>query len=209
MSDEAGADRELWSAKAEHWDRHVGDDGDANRRQALHPVLQRMLGDVSGLRVLDAGCGTGYLSRKLARAGAEVLAVDYAEGMVEVARRRAREEGLAVEVRLDDCCRLDCVAPGRFDRLVSVYVLQDPGVCVTGQRGRDGSAVASDARRFDGTRVVPSEGETTPQTAPRRADPEGAGRFAPSRRPRGSSGHHPAFAARPRQVTNLPRARPR
>jgi predicted RNA methylase len=37
-----------------------------------------MLGEVAGLRVLDAGCGTGHLSRALTRRGARVVGVDVA-----------------------------------------------------------------------------------------------------------------------------------
>lgn len=40
------------------------------------PVLWDFLGDVRGGDVLDAGCGTGYLSRKLSAAGARVVGVD-------------------------------------------------------------------------------------------------------------------------------------
>jgi 2-polyprenyl-3-methyl-5-hydroxy-6-metoxy-1,4-benzoquinol methylase len=46
-------------------------DGDFAKRHLLNPVLLRMLGDVPGPRVLDAGCGSGYLSRMLAARGAE------------------------------------------------------------------------------------------------------------------------------------------
>jgi 2-polyprenyl-3-methyl-5-hydroxy-6-metoxy-1,4-benzoquinol methylase len=42
-------------------------DGDFGRRHLLNPALLRMLGDVRGLRILDAGCGHGYLSRMGAR----------------------------------------------------------------------------------------------------------------------------------------------
>ena len=50
MTDDASIDRELWSAKAPGWDRHVGEHGDRNRRHAVHPVLFRMLADVSDMR---------------------------------------------------------------------------------------------------------------------------------------------------------------
>ena len=53
---------ESWDAKAEEWAIQVGDEGDMNRRYQSDPVLWRMLGEVSGLTVLDAGCGTGYLA---------------------------------------------------------------------------------------------------------------------------------------------------
>jgi SAM-dependent methyltransferase len=41
-------------------------DGDFGRRHLLNPALLRMLGHVHGQRILDAGCGHGYLSRILA-----------------------------------------------------------------------------------------------------------------------------------------------
>lgn len=37
-------------------------DGDFAKRLLINPVPLRMLGDVRGLRVLDAGCGQGYLN---------------------------------------------------------------------------------------------------------------------------------------------------
>lgn len=118
-------DRELWSAKGALWDQQVGAEGDRNRRYNVHPVLWRMLGDVSGKRVLDAGCGTGYLAIKLARADAHVTAVDYAEGMLSVAREKIAAAGVDVELAQDSCCVLDSVESASQDVLVSNYVLQD------------------------------------------------------------------------------------
>ncbi|MFL5794666.1 MAG: methyltransferase domain-containing protein [Actinomycetota bacterium] len=45
------------------------------------------LGDLTGRRVLDAGCGGGLVARELAVAGAEVVGVDRSLGSLEVARR--------------------------------------------------------------------------------------------------------------------------
>ena len=47
-----------------------------HRLVLLNPALFQLLPDVKGKRVLDAGCGEGYLSRKLARLGA----VEYIPG---------------------------------------------------------------------------------------------------------------------------------
>jgi SAM-dependent methyltransferase len=44
-------------------------DGDFAKRHLVNPVLLRLLGDVRGQRVLDAGCGNGYLSRMRAARG--------------------------------------------------------------------------------------------------------------------------------------------
>lgn len=118
-------DRDLWSEKAPLWDAHIGEDGDGNRRYNVHPVMFRMLGEVAGLDVLDAGCGTGYLSIKLAAAGARVTAIDYAPGMLEVAHGKIASSGFDVVCRQDSCCTLETVDSASVDVVVSNYVLQD------------------------------------------------------------------------------------
>ena len=118
-------DRELWSEKAPHWDLHMGDEGDRNRRRHINPVLWRMLGDVEGKTIVDAGCGPGWLSAKLAQRGAHVSPVDYAPGMVAHAQARFDRLGLDLHAAIDDCCHLDTIEDQSQDALVSVYVLQD------------------------------------------------------------------------------------
>ncbi|WP_420391689.1 bifunctional 2-polyprenyl-6-hydroxyphenol methylase/3-demethylubiquinol 3-O-methyltransferase UbiG [Acuticoccus sp.] len=54
---------------------------------------------LSGLRVLDIGCGGGLLSEPLARIGAAVVGADAAPTNVEVARLHAAQSGVAVDYR--------------------------------------------------------------------------------------------------------------
>jgi magnesium-protoporphyrin O-methyltransferase len=58
----------------------------AGRAEMREILLQWLPDDLSGQRVLDAGCGTGVMSWELARRGAEVVGVDLAEELVDVAR---------------------------------------------------------------------------------------------------------------------------
>lgn len=118
-------DRELWSRKAAFWNEHIGDEGDRNRRLHLHPVIWRMLGDVEGQTILDAGCGTGYLGVMLAQKGANVTAVDYAPGMIEQAKARASRLQVELDLHIDNCCTLETISDSSLDKLVSNYVLQD------------------------------------------------------------------------------------
>jgi SAM-dependent methyltransferase len=54
----------------------------------------RVLGDVSGLDVVELGCGTAYFSSWLARRGARVTGVDVTPAQLETARRMQREHDL-------------------------------------------------------------------------------------------------------------------
>jgi len=62
-----------------------------------------------GSRVLDVGCGAGFLSVELAKRGLRVYAIDPAETMVELTRRHAEESGVTelLSVGIGDVCDLD------------------------------------------------------------------------------------------------------
>ena len=52
------------------------------------------LGDVAGLDVVELGCGTAYVSARLARRGARPVAVDPTPAQLDTARRLQRETGI-------------------------------------------------------------------------------------------------------------------
>ena len=53
-------------------------------------LILELVGDVSGRRVLDVGCGDGALTVELTRRGATVTGVDASAAMIEAAKGRAR-----------------------------------------------------------------------------------------------------------------------
>jgi magnesium-protoporphyrin O-methyltransferase len=75
--------------------------------------------DLHGVRLLDAGCGTGLLAIEAARRGASVLAIDLSPTLVSLARKRTAEHAGhgAVDFRVGDM--LD-PAHGRFDFIVAM-----------------------------------------------------------------------------------------
>ncbi len=63
------------------------------------PEMTRLAGDVAGLAILDAGCGSGPLMEALRDRGAVVSGFDLSPAMVELARRRLGDDA---DVRVAD-----------------------------------------------------------------------------------------------------------
>lgn len=117
--------QQSWEKKAVEWNAWIGLDGDCNRRFSSDPVLWRMLGEVAGRSILDAGCGNGYLSIKLARKGARVIGIDWAAGNIELAQQNAASGMTDVDFRVDSCMELSTINTESIDCIVNNYVLMD------------------------------------------------------------------------------------
>ncbi|MEI5906602.1 class I SAM-dependent methyltransferase [Bacillus spongiae] len=113
-----------WNQHAESFISSYTEHGDIHREVFLNPTIFSLLGDVNGKRVLDAGCGEGYLSRLLAEKGAIVTAVDYAQKMIEMAKQRTSSDA-PIHYRQGNCEQLSFLADAQFDTIVSNMVLQD------------------------------------------------------------------------------------
>ena len=84
-----------------------------------------MLGEVADKAVLDLGCGEGGYARELARRGARVTGVDGSARLIEVARQRARAEGVDVRFVHANANALPEAASDRFDVVVAPMSLMD------------------------------------------------------------------------------------
>ncbi|MCC2276589.1 methyltransferase domain-containing protein [Streptomyces sp. ET3-23] len=86
------------------------------------PSLLHAIGGLNGASVLDLGCGVGPFTRVLRRQGAAaVLGVDASVAMIELARRREREEQLGVRYEVHDITGLPVL--GAFDIVTAALVL--------------------------------------------------------------------------------------
>lgn len=110
----AAADREDRSLP---WFRHIG------LVSYLQSVLDH-LGDLRGRRILDLGCGSGFLATLLAANGAIVDAVDVSENSLAVARWRAEISGVADRVRFH-CAPAESLGfpDASFDGASGMFVL--------------------------------------------------------------------------------------
>ena len=79
-----------------------------------------VLGDVSGLDVVELGCGTAYFSAWLARQGARPVGVDLTPAQLETARRMQHETGITFPLLEADAEDVPLADAG-FDLAVSEY----------------------------------------------------------------------------------------
>jgi SAM-dependent methyltransferase len=85
----------------------------------------RLLGDVSGKRVLDLGCGSGQASIALARQGAHAIALDASARQLERARRLAETEEVRVEWHRGDLADLAFLRADSVDVAFSAHALAE------------------------------------------------------------------------------------
>ncbi len=81
-----------------------------------------------GQRVLDAACGTGTLSQKIARAGRAVVGVDLSPRHIDYARQRAARAGFGpdqLRFEIGDLRELEAPESGPYDVAVIVLALHE------------------------------------------------------------------------------------
>lgn len=118
------------------WSRQAKLMGEFHRQEmketgsAWETLLLQALKNAPGNRVLDAGCGTGFLAMLLARNGWYVTAVDASMAMIEQGQLIAKEMGLTefVTFRMGDAQTTE-FPDETFDAVVSrhsSWLFQDP-----------------------------------------------------------------------------------
>lgn len=84
---------------------------------------ERSIRPLTGLAIVDIGCGGGLISEPLARLGANVTGIDPAEENIAAAIRHAEPQGLAIDYR---ACRAEDLVEQRaqFDAAVCLEVIE-------------------------------------------------------------------------------------
>jgi SAM-dependent methyltransferase len=93
----------------------------ASMRESGEAVVAS-LGNISGMKVLDLGCGDGTTALPEAKRGADVLGVDIAQNLVDAANQRARAENLTnCRFQQGDATNLNELSDRGFDLVVSMF----------------------------------------------------------------------------------------
>lgn len=115
--------RQFWDPAATWWDAESSANWEKGGRSAIVPFLQKATKLPPGARVLDAGCGSGHGTIRLAQAGYSVMGVDLAPAMLKKARESAAAAALPSEFAEASLEALP-VADGVLDGLMCVTALE-------------------------------------------------------------------------------------
>lgn len=109
----------------EYWDRtkeHAFFKDDAEEEAWRNSLREEFGVDGEKLKILDVGTGNGSLALLLAEMGHDIVGIDVSEGMLSVARKKAKERGVNPNLRIGDAESLD-FEDECFDAVVSRIVL--------------------------------------------------------------------------------------
>jgi ubiquinone/menaquinone biosynthesis C-methylase UbiE len=117
--------RKEWNDAAESWVDFVRKGKDYYREGLNNPAAFELIGDITGLSVLDLACGEGYNTRILAGKSAKVTGIDFSEKMIEFAKQEEEREKLGICYKVMNAVDLHEFPNNRFDLATCFMSLQD------------------------------------------------------------------------------------
>ena len=110
--------RSYWNSRAEGYTQSNREELEGESRIYWEKHITEALRGQDCVRVLDVGCGPGFFSVLLSRAGHQVTGIDGSEGMLEHARENARRFEVVPELMQGDFGDLP-FADNTFDLVIS------------------------------------------------------------------------------------------
>ncbi|MCJ9720064.1 methyltransferase domain-containing protein [Agrobacterium sp. SHOUNA12C] len=114
-----------WNKNADQWARDVRSGYDVYREHFTLPAFLDFLPSISGLDVIDFGCGEGSNTRRFASMGARVTGVDLSERMIGHAQEAEAHQPLGIQYRVSSYSQHTGFADSSFDAVVSTMALMD------------------------------------------------------------------------------------
>lgn len=123
-----GKIEKYWTQASENYSSIIKDELKSYRPDEWRSLILSKAPDKQVLDVLDIGTGPGFFAIILSQAGHRVTGIDYAEGMIERARKNAKKLGVEPQFIQMDGHKLH-FEEGSFDLIISrnvTWTLADP-----------------------------------------------------------------------------------
>jgi 2-polyprenyl-6-hydroxyphenyl methylase/3-demethylubiquinone-9 3-methyltransferase len=104
------------------WDRNGAHGGLHLLNDLRIPYFEKLLKGYAGKRILDVGCGGGVFAEAAARLGANITAIDPSARSLDLAKERARKQGLSINYQFGFIESFKTSEP--FDAIFAVDVLE-------------------------------------------------------------------------------------
>ena len=136
LPDYVAKNRLLWDRQAGDWvaagERSWADEPSWGIWATPESELELLPEDMTGMRTIELGCGTGYVSAWMIRRGAQAVGIDNSERQLATARRLAAEHQVEIELVHGNA---ECVPydDASFDFAISEYgaaIWADPFVWI-------------------------------------------------------------------------------
>ena len=85
---------EDWTVRSDNYNNYVEEEFATNRPEKWLELIESQAPAERPLRILDAGCGPGFFSVLLSKAGHHVTGIDGSEGMLAYARKNVAHYGV-------------------------------------------------------------------------------------------------------------------
>jgi ubiquinone/menaquinone biosynthesis C-methylase UbiE len=109
---------------ATYWNERAGADGEAYKQYVVDPIMLPLVGELENKVVLDAGCGNGYLARKLlAQNPSQVILMDISKHNLEIAAENCKDPRVTF-LEQDATERWD-LPPNSVDLVYSNFMLNE------------------------------------------------------------------------------------
>lgn len=114
-----------YAQNATFWTKIIRENLDPYRLRLTNSAVLDAVGPCASSRLLDAGCGEGYMSRLVAQRGAaKVVGVDLCADLIEAAQTAAQDQGLSIEYHTASVTALPLTGDS-FDVVICNHIVND------------------------------------------------------------------------------------
>lgn len=113
-----------WQKNADFWIKIIRENLDPFRLVVTNKAILESLKGKGNLKILDAGCGEGYLCRILTKLGHKVFGIDFCPKLIEAARDLERKKPLGIKYFVADFRKTN-LPSSHFDVILSHQTINE------------------------------------------------------------------------------------